>query len=127
MKSLIAKPAAIAMIMSLAFAASLAHASNAIGQITWLRASTGQSNARISVMLNGPPPQPNPWYTSPCFQTQTAPWFSYENADIGLGKIWTDILVGAYQSGKQVVIHGSGSCDLWGYETIGFIDSSAIM
>lgn len=40
----------------------------------------------------------------------------------GLGKVWFDALLAALNSGHQVVIVGTGTCDAFGVEEISFID-----
>ncbi|MFC1645450.1 hypothetical protein ACFL08_05485 [Patescibacteria group bacterium] len=51
----------------------------------------------------------------------TSDWFAYDNADTGIGKIWTASLLVAYEQGKTVKIEGNGVCDQYGVEGINAI------
>ncbi|MFC1645540.1 hypothetical protein ACFL08_06000, partial [Patescibacteria group bacterium] len=51
----------------------------------------------------------------------TSDWFAYDDADTGIGKIWTAKLLVAYGEGKTVKIEGSGVCDQYGVESINAI------
>jgi len=85
-------------------------ASSYTGKVSTVRFSSGTSAARVSVYVGQSTSCPSP------------NWFTYENADTGLGKIWTSILAMAYTTNKEIVIHGSSNCDPYGYETISTID-----
>ena len=88
----------------------LAEASTLSGRIQTLRINEGTSPARVSIRLNG---------TTAC---PTSGWFAYENAATGLGLVQTQGLLAAYQSGQQVTIVGTETCDAFGVEEILYID-----
>ncbi|MFC1645539.1 hypothetical protein ACFL08_05995 [Patescibacteria group bacterium] len=48
----------------------------------------------------------------------TSDWFSYDDADSGIGKLWTAALLLAYSQGKTVLIEPNGVCDQYGVEGI---------
>lgn len=92
--------------------ASMAFASTNSGTIQVLRVndvSTG--TPRVSVKLS-------PNQNTSCL----AGFYAYNNAVTGIGRLRTDGLLAAYQSGKRVTIVGTGICDQFGIETINYID-----
>jgi hypothetical protein len=91
-------------------AASMAFAATLSGQIQILRINTGASAARVSIFVGG---------STACVARG---WFAYENAATGLGLVRTQGLLAAYQAGHQVTIHGTGTCDGFGFEQINSID-----
>lgn len=102
----------VALSAILMLAAGTVSASGFEGTITWYRINTvGPSPARMSVMVGA--------HGSPCTQ---ASWFSYENADTGLGKLWTAMIMQAYLSGKKINIQGNGVCDAFAVEGVDTID-----
>jgi hypothetical protein len=91
---------------------SQAEASTFTGKIISLRISSGTTPARVSILV-GP-------HGSPC---ATAAWFSYENAGVGKGELWTDALIdSALVKGQRVTIVGTGACDSFAVEGVDFID-----
>lgn len=96
----------------LLFIAEAASASGFEGTIAWYRINAvGPSPARMSVLVGA--------HNSPCAQ---ASWFGYENADTGLGKLWTAMIMQAYLSGKTINIQGTGVCDAFAVEGVDTID-----
>jgi hypothetical protein len=99
--------------LGLLFCANQAFASTNSGKIQVLRLddiSTG--TPRVSVKLS-----PN--------QNTSCPgqgFYAYNDAITGIGRLRTDALLAAYQSGKPVTIVGTGICDQFGIETIRYID-----
>lgn len=49
-------------------------------------------------------------------------WFAFEDADTGVGLLWTKLIVTASQSGKQLTVYGTGTCDSSGVEGVRAID-----
>ena len=49
-------------------------------------------------------------------------WYAYEGATSGLGLLFTNFLTTAYTNGKTIVVHGTGTCDVFGVEKIQSID-----
>lgn len=49
-------------------------------------------------------------------------WYSFENADNGVGRTWLEALVAAINANHTVIIDGTGTCDSAGLEMIHFID-----
>jgi len=90
----------------------MASASTVEGNISIVRMSkgTGASRARVSVLMPG---------TTSC---SVKSWYAFEDADAGLGKLWFDALVMALNTGHQVSIIGTGTCDSFGVEQVAFID-----
>ena len=84
-------------------------ASTYTGTVQTLRFSTGTSAARVSVSST---------QATSCGQQ----WYGIENADSGVGKIWTAALLAAKGQGKTIVITGTGTCDGWGVEPVNYID-----
>lgn len=93
---------------ALAISAS-ANATTFTGKVQTLRLSAGTTAARVSVGSTQP---------TACGQ----PWFSFENASTGLGKLWLASLLAAKSQGKTVVIAGTGTCDSWSIERVLYID-----
>ncbi|MEH2438558.1 MAG: hypothetical protein V7K25_30910 [Nostoc sp.] len=48
--------------------------------------------------------------------------YAYNNAVTGIGSLLTQGLLAAYQSGQQVTITGTGTCDQFGIEKVQYID-----
>jgi hypothetical protein len=86
------------------------NASTFEGVIEKIQISAGASTVRVSiyVALHG----------SPCVHPN---WFAFENADSGIGKVWTAALLAAHAAGKTVLITGTGSCDGYGGEGVFFV------
>jgi hypothetical protein len=90
---------------------SVAYATTLTSLIQAIRADALSGPARISIKLVGDTACPDNG------------WFSFDNADTGIGKVWTDIAVAAYQSNKEVTITGTGTCDALGVEGISILDT----
>lgn len=87
------------------------HASSLTGTVQTIRANTGATNAaRISIWMEGDTDCP------------TNGWYAFDGADTGIGRIWTDLVLEAVQSGKQIAITGTGACDAFSVEGISDID-----
>jgi hypothetical protein len=97
---------------ALALLSGAAHASQFTGPIAadGLRFSTGASPSRVSVAVS----------TATVCGGQR--WYAYENADSGLGGLWTEALIQARIHGRTIRIVGTGTCDSFGIEGISFID-----
>ncbi|CAM3652447.1 hypothetical protein G4177_26500 [Corallococcus sp. ZKHCc1 1396] len=97
---------------ALALLGGTAHASQFTGLIdpAGIRFSTGTSPARVSVAV--------PMVTACGGQR----YYAYENADSGLGGLWTEALIQARVHGRPVMIVGTGTCDNFGIEKISHID-----
>lgn len=89
-----------------------AHASEFTGLIdaAGVRFSKGVSAARVSVAVSAP---------TACGGQR---FYAYENADSGLGGLWTAALIQARAHGRPIRIVGTGTCDSFGIEGISFID-----
>ena len=87
-----------------------ASASSVTNKITAVRVSAGSSPARVSILMQN---------ATSCSVTG---WYAFENAADGLGKLWFDALLMALNSGHQVTIVGTGTCDANGVEQISYID-----
>lgn len=87
-----------------------ASASSVTGRIVDVRVSTGAGPARVSVLMQN--------ITSCSNQG----WYAFENAAEGLGKLWFDALLMALNTGHQVSIVGTGTCDAFAVEQVAFID-----
>ncbi|MFC1644919.1 hypothetical protein ACFL08_02745 [Patescibacteria group bacterium] len=85
-------------------------ASNYEGTVDTMKMQDINGVTRNSIFLGGV-------YT-PC---ATGDWFAYDDADTGIGKIWTAALLLAYEQEKTVFIEGSGVCDQYGVESINAI------
>jgi len=72
------------MVFCLLLGSSAAYATTLSGQVQEIRADALSGPARISIKLAG---------DTAC---QTHGWFAFDNADTGIGKIWTDIALSAY-------------------------------
>ena len=86
-------------------------ATNYTGPVQTLRFSTGVTPARVSISVG-------PTVTTAC----NTPWYSFENADSGLGKLWVATLLAAKAQGRTVFVSGTGTCDNWSIERVNFID-----
>lgn len=84
----------------------VANASTFEGTIEKIVFSAGQTPVRVSIFVAS--------HTSPC----DANYYAYENADTGLGKLWTSAALAAYATKKTVTIVGSGVCDPWRIEGV---------
>ena len=89
---------------------SFAFASQTTGRIISLRFNSGTSPARVSVQLEN--------LVNSCGTGH----YAYESADVGLGKIWTDALLFAQAHDREVVVVGTGQCDVFAIEGIASID-----
>jgi len=87
-------------------------ASTFSGKVERLRFSSGSTPARVSVLTAGP---------TACAGAGGRD-YSFENADSGLGQLWTNALLKAWQQGRTVVIVGNGICDAFDIEGVTFID-----
>ena len=85
-------------------------ASTFTGRVEAFRFSPGATPARVSVYVAAP---------TDCSGGQ---FYSYENADSGLGQLWTNALSQALLHARQVFIQGNGICDSFGFEGVIFID-----
>lgn len=83
-------------------------ASSFEGVIQEVQFSPGQSPARVSIRVapHGAP------------STCSALYFAYENADFGIGRIWTAAILAAYANSKTVQLVGTGNCDTYGIEVL---------
>jgi hypothetical protein len=88
-----------------------AYASTVTGTVQTIRVNTGSGNVvRVSIEMLGDTACPfNGWY-------------AFEQADSGVGKLWTDLAMTASQSGKQLIITGTDTCDIWQVEGVANID-----
>ena len=84
-------------------------ASTYTGTVQTLRFSSGATAARVSV-------------SSTQVTSCGAGWYAFENADSGLGKVWTAALMVAKAQGKTIVITGTDVCDAWNIEGVSYID-----
>ena len=91
---------------------SPAEASEFTGEIKALRFSAGSQSARVSVFA-GP-------HSSPC--NGNPEWFAFENANQGVGALWTSALTSALTQNRTIFITGSGACDSFGVEGVNFIE-----
>jgi hypothetical protein len=102
--------------MSLSLCQTEASASTLSGPVITVRAnegSGGASGARVSIQMAG---------TTDC---PTSGWYAFENADSGVRKIWTDLATTALQTGRQLTITGSGTCDQFNVEGVTDMDLNA--
>ena len=88
-------------------------ASDFSGNIQTLRFSTGTTAARVSIEVGN--------HGSPCLAVHQQ-WYSFENADKGLGVLWSSALTTALGNKQNVTIFGSGKCDKYGVEGVNYID-----
>ncbi|MFC1644692.1 hypothetical protein ACFL08_01540 [Patescibacteria group bacterium] len=101
----------VAVTFALLLMAGSAFASSYEGVVLTLRLQEINGVTRNSVFLGDS-------YTS----CSTSDWFAYDDADTGIGKLWTSTLLLAYNQGKTVTIIGNGVCDQYGVEGISSID-----
>jgi hypothetical protein len=87
------------------------NASTFEGVIERIQVNPGTSPVRVSIFAAA--------HASPCTVQN---WFSYENGDSGIGKVWTSAVLAAYAAGKTVVIVGAGTCDGYGVESVSHIE-----
>lgn len=85
-------------------------ASTSTGVIGSFRMSAGASPARVSILLNSPTVCP------------IDGWYAFEDAHSGLGEVWKTGVLAAYNTGRQVTIVGTDTCDQFGVEQIHYID-----
>lgn len=90
--------------------APLAQAVDTEGKILTLRGG-GPVAGRLSILMDKA--------TNVC---SNPGWYAYDNGTSGTGRIWTDLLVVAYNTGKTIKIFGTGTCDSFGVERITSID-----
>jgi len=88
----------------------IASASSVTGKIVDVRVSTGAGPTRVSILMQN---------TTSC---SVQGWYAFENAADGLGKLWFDALLMALNTGHQVSIFGTGTCDAFAIEQVSFID-----
>ncbi|MCY1035310.1 hypothetical protein OV207_27940 [Corallococcus sp. BB11-1] len=97
----------------LALLPGLAYASEFVGPIgagaEGLRFSAGTASPRVAVAVAK---------STSC----QGPWYAYENADTGLGRLWTATLTEAQAQGRHVRIVGNGVCDASGAEGVLFVE-----
>ena len=99
------------LLVLLLISSSFAVASSYAGKISKLRFGVGLTSvARVSILTSQPTSCGNPG------------WLVYENADTGVGKLWSSTLLAAQAAQRTVVIAGTGTCDSLGYELVEFID-----
>ncbi|MGH8603395.1 MAG: hypothetical protein ACREXR_11680 [Gammaproteobacteria bacterium] len=91
-----------------------AKASEAHRNIEAIRFNVGDSRARVSLRFGT---------STDCGADG---WYAYEDADSGLGGLWTDAVLEAYTNQKAIKVVGTGLCDTFGVETIEFIDLAPI-
>lgn len=90
-------------------------ASELVGLIGIIRENQSTSSlARTSVEIKSSG-------NTDCFVANNK-YYAFENAHTGIGKNWTELLTIAKQSGKQVRVRGTGTCDIFGVEKVEFID-----
>jgi hypothetical protein len=94
---------------------SQAEASDFDGRIRALRLNVGTSVVRVSIFV-GP-------HNSPC---ATAEWYAFENGHRDIGALWASYLNGALAANRTVFINGTGQCDQFGVEGVGFIDFRSV-
>jgi hypothetical protein len=101
----------------LALLSGVAHASEFVGPIgagaEGLRFSAGASSPRVAVAVAR---------STSC----KGPWYAYENADSGLGRLWTETLTEAAAKGQNVRIVGTGVCDSSGAEGVSFVEQHEV-
>lgn len=96
--------------------ASLASTNNSSVVDLQIRSSpTVSGSTRVSVQIIG---------ATTCAVTG---WYAFEfaanSSDSGVGKIYIAAFIAAQQSGRHVIIHGTGVCDTQSVETISYIDT----
>jgi hypothetical protein len=96
--------------LSVSLLAPLAQAVDTEGKILTLRGG-GPVAGRLSILMAKA--------TNVC---SNPGWYAYDNGTSGTGRIWTDLLVAAYNTGKTIKIFGTGTCDPFGVEKIAGID-----
>jgi hypothetical protein len=93
-------------------AQSQAEASEFTGKIQALRYNAGSSGTRVSILVGD--------HRSPCNSARD--WFAFENANQGLGALWTSALIEALTQAQTVVISGTGRCDSFGVEAVNQVE-----
>jgi hypothetical protein len=85
-----------------------AEASDFDGKIRSVKFSSGSSSPRVSIQVGQ--------HRSTC--SKDPEWFAFENADQGIGAIWTSTLIAAVSNDRSVSIYGTEACDAYGIEGV---------
>ena len=91
---------------------SEAYATTLTSVVRTVRVNVGASPVRMSIQMVG---------VSKCASGPEG-FFAFENANTGIGRLWSDLAIAASKGGKQLTISGTGTCDQFGVEGVSFID-----
>lgn len=91
--------------------ASGTESSTLTGRVQTLRVNSGfGESVRVGIQLSGNTDCP------------LGGWFAFERADTGVSRLWVELANTAIQSGKQLTVTGTGTCDEWSVEGVSNID-----
>jgi hypothetical protein len=89
-----------------------AEASGFDGKIRSIKIGAASSSTRVMISVGQ--------HRSPC--KDNPEWFTFENADQGIGAVWTSALIAALANDRSVSISGTEACDASGTEGVLFIE-----
>jgi hypothetical protein len=89
-----------------------AGASGFDGKIRSIKIGAASSSTRVMISVGQ--------HRSPC--KDNPEWFAFENADQGIGAVWTSALIAALANDRSVSISGTEACDASGTEGVLFIE-----